>query len=283
MEVILNNVSYTHQPNTSLAHEVLKDLNIKIETKKINAIIGPNGSGKTTLLELINALLLPTRGTINVGEYILGNKPNKQSLKLLRFNVGLVFQFPEEQFFQTTVRQEIEFSMKYFNYKIDKIDERVNQALQMVGLDSSFLDRNPFELSSGEKRKVAIASILVFNPQIIILDEPTVGLDNKGKKTLIQLIRRLKYFYDKTIIVVSHDIDMLYKIVDNIIVLKDGQVLCSGTRYEVFENIELLTKNNIIIPKIVQFTNKVYREKGFNLGKYYEINDLIKMIYKHVQ
>jgi len=282
MEVIFDNVSYAYQAGTPLEHEVLKELNVKIEKGKITGIIGPTGSGKTTFIGHINALLLPVKGKVVVGDFVLENKLKRYNLNLLRFDVSLVFQFPEEQFFQPTVKQELEFGMQFFNYKLDKTDERISQALQMVGLDDSFLNRNPFELSNGEKRRVAIASILVFNPKIIILDEPTVGLDNNGKKLLIHLIRKLKYMYNKTVIIVSHDVDMLYKFVDNIIILKEGRILCSGKKYEVFENIKLLKNNNINMPKIVEFNNKVYSKMGFNLGKYSEINDLIKMIYKNV-
>lgn len=282
MEIILDNVSYAYQNNTPLEHEVLKNLNVKIEENKINAIIGPSGSGKTTLIQLINALLIPTSGKVTVGEFIVENNMKVNNLNLLRFNAGLVFQFPEEQFFQPTVEKEIGFAMKYYNYKVDKISERVGQALKMVGLNESFLERNPFELSNGEKRKVAIASILVFNPKVVILDEPTVGLDSKGKRVLMHLIRELKLKYDKTIILVSHDVDMLYKIADNVIALNNGEIVCNGNKFEVFRNTEVLKKNNIAIPKIVEFSEKVKNKNGLNLGNYCEVNDFIKAIYKNV-
>lgn len=282
MEVIFDNVSYTYQDNTPLEHKVLKNLNVKLEKNKINAIIGPSGSGKTTFIELINALLIPTNGKVMVGEFVLDSNIKKSNLNILRFNAGLVFQFPEEQFFQPTVEKEIGFAMKHLNYTKGKIKEKIGQALEMVSLDESYLDRNPFELSYGEKRKIAIASILVFDPKIVILDEPTVGLDSKGKRMLTRLIRDLKFEYDKTIILVSHDADMLYKIADNVIALNNGGIVCSGDKFEVFRNIKVLKENNIAIPKIVEFSDKVKNKNGLNLGNYCEVNDFIKAIYKNV-
>jgi len=282
MDVIFDNVSYSYQNRSSFGNEALKKICVAIEKDKITGIIGPTGAGKTTFIEHINALLLPLKGRVIVGDFIMENKLKKTNINLLRNDVSLVFQFPEEQFFQPTIKQELEFRMKYFNYKDDLIKKKIDEALLMVGLDNSFLDRNPFELSSGEKRKLAIAITLVHNPKIIILDEPTVGLDSNGKKTLIHLIRKLKYIYNKTVIVVSHDVDMLYKLADNIIILKDGSILLSGKKHEVFEHIEVLKGNNINIPRIVDFNNKAYNKKGIKLGRYSEINDLIKAIYKNV-
>ncbi|MDD4035958.1 MAG: ATP-binding cassette domain-containing protein [Bacilli bacterium] len=282
MEIIFDNVSYIYQEGTPLENRALKDINLTIPANKITALIGHSGSGKTTLVELINGLLTPTLGSIKVEDFLLTRNNKIDNINNLRFKVGLVFQFPEEQFFNTSVREEVEFGMKNFNYKLDKIETRVEQALKMVGLNENILDKNPFELSNGEKRKVAIASSLIYNPQIIILDEPTVGLDGRSQKTMINLIRQLKNKYNKTIIIISHDIDMLYKFVDNVVVLKDGEVLCQGGKYEVLQNVELLRENNIGIPRVVQFCDKVYKTKNIKLGNYCEVNDLIKVIYRNV-
>ncbi len=282
MEVEFSNVRYIYNQNTPLEKTALNDISITLNENKIHGIIGPSGSGKTTLVELINALLLPTKGMVTVGDFAI--KPRKMPFNVnkLRFNVGLVFQFPEEQFFNSTVKKEIGFAMTYFQYKVKEIDKRVVDALKMVGLDESYLDRNPFYLSNGEKRKIAIASILVFNPQVIILDEPTVGLDYHGKKMLIKNIRMLRDKYNKTIIICTHDVDMLYPLVDNIIVLNKGQVLLEGNREEVFNQTSVLAANNIKIPRIVEFINKVNNKKGIKLPSRTDIKDLIKDIYRHV-
>jgi energy-coupling factor transport system ATP-binding protein len=282
MEVVFDNVSYTYQENLPIAYQALKDISCRIVKKEINSIIGPSGSGKTTLVELITALMLPTNGCVNVGKFILEKEFKIKDINNLRFNIGFVFQFPEQQFFKETVRKELEFGMTYFKYKLDNVDARVFQALKMVGLDETYLDKNPFSLSSGEKRMIAIASMLVFNPKIIILDEPTVGLDNKSKNLLIRLIKNLKYKHNKTIIIVSHDVDMVYKCSDNVIVLKDGSILDIGNKFEVFKRVDFLKENNIAIPKVVEFSNIVYKKKGIDLGNYTEIKDLIKAIYRNV-
>jgi energy-coupling factor transport system ATP-binding protein len=280
MEIEFENVSYTY--DNIEKNEVLKEISTKIIKEKINIIIGPSGSGKTTFIELINALLLPSKGKVKVGNFILENKRKIKDIKQLRFDVGLVFQFPEEQFFKETVQKEIAFGLKYFKYKLDVLDKRIIDALKMVGLDETYLNRNPLHLSDGEKRKVAIASILVFNPNVLVLDEPTVGLVNKSRKDLLRLILRLKKNYKKTIIMVSHDLDVLYPIGDNYIVLSEGKLLITGSREEVFKNIRLLKKHNIVVPKIVEFIDRVKEKKGIKLGIEDNTRDLMKVIYRNV-
>ena len=197
--------------------------------------------------------------------------------------IGLVFQFPEEQFFCKTVKQEIEFGMNCFHYKTRTIEKRVIDSLKMVGLDESYLDRDPFTLSHGEMRSVAIASVLAFNPKIIVLDEPTVGLDSDCKKNLARMIRILKTRYSKNIIVVSHDTDFLLKVADTISVLENGQIVLTGNKYDVFSNEKVMKENNIKVPKIIQFSNLVKKKKNIKIGYRDEINDLIKDIYRYVK
>jgi energy-coupling factor transport system ATP-binding protein len=281
MEIKFKNVSYNYNENTPIQNMALNNINLSLEEGKIYGIVGPSGAGKTTLIELINALIIPTKGELEVGSYTIKKDMKLFKINDLRFNVGLVFQYPEEQFFQATVKKEIAFGMSYYNYKLESIDKRISEALMMVGLDDSYLERNPFNLSSGEQRRVAIASILVFNPEVIILDEPTVGLDYNGKKKLIKLIKKIKDRYNKTIIINTHDVDMIYQIGDNIIALDKGNIILEGNKYDVFNEISLLNDHHIKIPKIVEFTNKV-KEKGIKLGKNMDVKDLIKDIYRHV-
>ena len=283
MEIKFENVSYSYLNGTPLQVDALIDVTTTILPNKINALIGPSGSGKSTMIELINGLILPTKGVVHVGEHELRNKIKIVNANKLRFEIGIVFQNPEEQFFQRTVKKEIEFGMKYFGYKKDKIDERVKSALKMVGLNDSYLLRNPFELSGGEKRKIAIASVLAFNPEVIILDEPTNGLDSTGKESLIKLIKMLKTKYNKTIIVVSHDVDILYKFVDNVIILSNGRLLMQGNKFDVFKNVEFLSSNGVKVPRIVEFIHKVKEKTGKYLGDIDDVNDLIKEIYQNVQ
>lgn len=285
MEIKFNDVNYIYNKNSSIKNEVLKNINVKFSEGEITSIIGRSGSGKTTIAELMNALLYPSEGNINIGSYLLTSRGIKNNKKInnLRVNVGLVFQFPEEQFFNMTVKEEISFGMKYFNYKTKDIDKRVSDALKMVGLDDNYLERNPFTLSNGEKRKVAIASIIAFNPKVIILDEPTIGLDSISKKNLLQLIRKLKQRLNKTIILISHDIELVHQVSDYVIVLDKGNVITEGDKYSVFKQEEMLKKYGIKVPKIIEFSNKVLDKKGIKIGYRDEMNDLIKDIYRYVK
>lgn len=281
MEIKLKNVDYIYNEGTPFSNKVLEDINLDLNEEKIIGIIGKSGSGKTTLVQLLNGLFIPSKGNIQVDDFIIRKGMKLGNINNLRRKVGLVFQFPEEQFFNPTVKDEISFALKYFKYKSDRINKQVSNALTMVGLDNEYLSRNVFNLSGGEKRKIAIASILVFNPKIVILDEPTVGLDYKSKKRMMELIKKLKERYNKTIIIVSHDVDMLNVIADDIIVMNEGKVMMSGSKNEVFKNTSLFNEIGLRLPKIVEFTGKTAK-KGIILGKYTDIKDLMKDIYRNV-
>lgn len=285
MEIKFKNVSFSYNPTSSSKKIVLDNIDVNFYEGEITSIIGRSGSGKTTAAEIMNALLFPNEGNVEIGKYLLTSKglPNNKEINNLRVNVGLVFQFPEEQFFNMTVKEEISFGMKYFNYKTNDIDKRVSDSLKMVGLDDGYLERNPFTLSNGEKRKVAIASILAFNPKVIILDEPTIGLDSISKKNLIQLIRKLKQRLNKTIILISHDIELVHVVSDNVIVLDNGKIVLSGDKYTVFKKQKELEEYGIRVPKIIAFANKVFEKKEIKIGYRDEINDLIKDIYRYVK
>ncbi len=280
MEIETIDLGYTYNEGLKTSKNALSNVNVNLKENIIYGVIGQPGSGKTTLIELIDNLLIPSKGSIKAGQYELKKSHKIININDYRKNIGLVFQFPEEQFFETTVEKEISFALENFNMKDKK--KRILDSLSMLGMDESYLDKNPFKLSNGEKRKIAIASILVYNPKVLILDEPTVGLDNTNKKMLLRLLRRLSTRYDKKVIVISHDIDMIYNLVDNVIVLKDGSVLLQGPKEEVFKSIELLKNNNIDIPSIVEFENIVLKEKNIKLGTYDDIKDLIKAVYRNV-
>ncbi len=283
MEVKYCNVGYIYNKKTSQEHFVLEDINLEFESGKVYSIVGKCGSGKTTLIELINGLLLPTNGYIDISSYRLEQNQKIKDINSLRNKIGLVFQFPEEQFFANTVEKEIEFALNWFNYKKNGMEKRVKDALIMVGLDETFLNRDPLTLSHGEKRLVALASILVFNPKIIVLDEPTIGLDLSSQKNLLKIIRMLKNRYGKTVIIVSHDTDFLLKISDEVIVLENGKVVLKGNKYDVFSNSEVLKRNKIKVPNIIEFSNLVKKKKNIKIGYRDEINDLIKDIYRYVK
>lgn len=285
MEVKFEGVNYTYTDKSSKQSNILNNITLTFNEGKISSLIGKSGSGKTTLAELSNALILPTEGKVNIGEYVITNEGSDKSCNIntIRINVGLVFQFPEEQFFNMTVRDEVAFGMKFFNYRMAEMEKRTIDALRMVGLDEEYLDRNPFTLSNGEKRKVAIASILVFNPKVIILDEPTIGLDASSKKSLFQLIRKLKVRYKKNIILISHDIDLVHSISDYVYVINNGNIALEGDKYSVFKQIDKLKECGLRAPKMIEFSNLVLNKKGIKIGYRDEINDLIKDIYRYVK
>lgn len=281
MEVIFRNVSYVYNKGLENETVALNDISMCLDSCKVHGIIGPIGSGKSTLLELMNGIERPTSGEIVIGEYDLTSKKLDFNFNKFRYDVGLVYQFPEKQFFCKTVGEEVSFSEKIYGHKgIKSVKERTIKALKMVGLDESYLNRNPFSLNSGEKRRVAIASVLISNPKLLILDEPTIGLDDNGKKKLMRILKKLRDFYSKTIIIVTHDVDMLYEIADSIVVLNSGKLVCYGPKVEVFSNVELLEKNNAPVPSVIKVEKLIYDKTGIDLGVVNGINDLVRSIAK---
>lgn len=276
MEVVFNNVSFSYNKGLLNEKKALKDINLYLQSGLIHGIIGPIGSGKSTMLELMNGITKPDSGDISVGNYDLYKKGF--NFNKFRYDVGLVYQFPEKQFFCPTVGEEIAFSEKIFKTKKSNIKNKVIKALKMVGLDETYIKRSPFSLNGGEKRLVAIASVLISNPKLLIMDEPTIGLDNKCKKRLIKIIKKLKTRYFKTIIIVTHDVDMLYEMVDNVVVLNNGKVVKEGNKLEVFADTDFLNYNNTPIPSIIKFERLFFDKTGIDLGYRKDVNDLIRGI-----
>ena len=279
MEIAFKNVSYTvKEPFPKI---ILGDINIEFKSGKINGITGPAGSGKSVLAQMINALILPTKGSILIGdsEIYEGQISNIQNR---RSKIGLVYQKPEEQFLLPTVLKEVSFGITDFKENQRQKENLVIEILQMVGLNETYLKRNPFTLSSGEKRKVAIASILIHDPEVIILDEPTIGLDNASKKNIIKTIKSLKTKYNKTVFVISKDTDLLLKICDYVVVLNKGQVVLEGNKYDVFTN-KNLEDYGVKRPDIINFEMLALNKKKVKLGYRDEINDLMKDVYRYVK
>lgn len=281
MEVIFRNVSFSYNHGMKNEKMALKDVNLCLENNLIHGIIGPIGSGKSTMLELMNGITKPNSGEIIIGKYNL-HKDNFNFNKF-RYDVGLVYQFPEKQFFCNTVGEEIAFAEKIFDPKNKNIKNKVIKVLKMVGLDETYMNRSPFSLNGGEKRRVAIASVLISNPKLLIMDEPTIGLDNNSKKRLMKLLRNLKAKYSKTIIIVTHDVDMLYEIVDNVIVLNEGKLVKEGNKLSVFSDVDELDKNNTPVPSVVRIEKIIYDKTGIDLGYQPNMNSLIRAIVKEKQ
>lgn len=282
MEIKFNNVSFIYDTNFDSKKKVLNNINLEIKEGKINGIIGRSGSGKTTLAHLTLALLTPTDGNIKIDDYIIQKGKKIANLDNLRVNIGLILQNPKESFSNLKVKDEINFGMKYFNVKLSEMNQRCSDALKMVGLNDSYLERKIFTLSSGEMRKVSLDSVLTVNPKVIILDEPTIGLDSMSKKNLLSLIRKLKTRYNKTIIIFTHDADLLHQISDYVFVLDDGKIVLEGNKYDVFTNDELYNYG-LVPPKIIEFEKLVQKQKNIKIGYRDEINDLIKDIYRYAK
>lgn len=269
MGIVFEKVTYRHNNKKKKS---IDNISIEIFDNQICGIIGKSGSGKTTFLELIDGLIKPLNGKVLIDDVDI-NKENS-----VRRNIGFLFQFPEEQFFEQTVKKEIEFSLK--NYGIKKV--KIKDALKIVGLKEEILNKKLDDLSNGERRMVAILSILIYNPKIILFDEPTIGLDYKNKKKIIQLIKNLKNRYGKTILIVSHDVDLLYQISDNLIVLSNGKLIMYGDPVSVHNETELIDKYDISVPKILLFERLVRDKKNIKLMHSNNINDLIKEVYRNV-
>lgn len=281
MEVIFRNVSFSYNKGLENEKQALKNINLCLDSNLIHGIIGPVGSGKSTMLELMNGITKPTSGEVVIGEYELTK--NNFDFNKFRYDVGLVYQFPEKQFFCSSVGEEIAFSEKVFEPKNKDVKSKVIKVLKMVGLDESYLNRSPFSLNGGEKRRVAIASVLISNPKLLVLDEPTIGLDNNSKKRLMKLLRGLRTKYSKTIVIVTHDVDMLYEIVDNVVVLNKGEIVKEGSKLEVFSNVSLLDENNTPVPNVIRVEKLIYDKTGIDLGHVSGINELVRAVANHAR
>jgi energy-coupling factor transporter ATP-binding protein EcfA2 len=272
MEIKFDKVNFTYKKINYCEHEVLKNINIKLKAGKINAIVGKSGSGKTTLLELITGILKPTTGKVLIDEKKIDNLNNA-------FDIGYVSQ-DNNQFLQKTVKDELEMLLKLYNYKLKEKKKRINDSLIMVGLNEKYLNLNINNLSSGEKKKLALASALILNPSILIIDEPVIGLDRKTKEELKKIFRILKTRYNKTIIFVSNNLDFVLEVADYVYVLYDKEIVLEGKKIDVLSKTDILKKYGIIGPNITSFESLVLTKKQIKIGYRYEINDLIKDIYR---
>lgn len=229
----------------------------------MTAIIGHTGSGKSTLVQHLNGLLLPSAGKLTVDEFEISRENRPVSLKPLRKKTGLVFQFPEYQLFEETIEKDVIFGPINFGVDEEQAKKKALKALEAVGLDESYLERSPFDLSGGQKRRVAIAGILVMEPEILVLDEPTAGLDPQGAKEMMDLFKTLNES-GTTILLVTHDMNQVLAYCDNAVVMSDGKVIKNGTVREIFAQPEYLSNLSIELPLITQMIYKL-NQNGFHL------------------
>ena len=259
----LENVSFTYSPNTAYEIHALKNVNLDIRDGEFIGLIGHTGSGKSTLVQHFNGLMKATSGAIYYnGENIYAEG---YSMKQLRGKVGLVFQYPEHQLFEVDVLTDVCFGPKNQGLPKDEVEKRAKKALQMVGLKEKYYKQSPFELSGGQKRRVAIAGVLAMEPEVLILDEPTAGLDPKGRDEILDQLKRIHEERHITIILVSHSMEDVAKYVGRIIVMNQGEAMYDGTPKEVFSHYKELEKVGLAAPQVTYIMNAL-AEKGFNVS-----------------
>ena len=282
MSIEINHLEHVYNAGTPFEHSALHGIDLSIPEGKVTAIIGQTGSGKSTLVQHLNGLLIPSAGTLDICGFHIQPLLKIKDVKALRKEVGLVFQFPEYQLFEETIEKDIAFGPKNFGVEEEKANELVKKILPMVGLDESYLQRSPFELSGGQKRRVAIAGILVLDPKVLVLDEPTAGLDPQGAKEMMSLFMDLNRTHNKTILLVSHDMEHVMRYCDHVIVLDHGEVLQESDVHTFFEHPEWMIKVGINPPAIIRL-KLMLKEKGFLIpDEILELDALVKCIREQV-
>ena len=286
MQISLKNVSYTYNYKTPYAREVLKDIDLNVEEGSYTVIIGKTGSGKSTLIEHINGLLLPTHGEVLVNNVLITNPKSKKEkrelakkLKVLRQDVAVLFQFSEQQLFETSVLKDIIFAPLNYGISAERAISKAKELIKLVGLDESYLDKSPFELSGGEMRKVALCGVLALEPKVLILDEPTVALDYKSREEIMTMVKKLKDELNMTIVLISHNMNYVLEYADKVFVLKNGKINFEGTVEELFADEKLLKENSLEQPELLKFYNNL-QENNIKLDvfprKYEDLIDALK-------
>lgn len=267
MPVVIKGLSFTYSAGTPYEKKALTNINLEINEGDFLGIIGHTGSGKSTFIQHINGLIKPQEGEIEIFSLKLTKaKRPKVNLRSLRSKVGMVFQYPEYQLFADTVEKDVAFGPKNLGLSAEEVSERVKQAIEMVGLDyEAVKDRAPFELSGGQKRRVAIAGIIAMRPRMLILDEPTAGLDPYGKEQILNLIKHLKEHCSPTIVVISHDIDEITRFANRIVVFNDSRVVYDEPMQQLFKHSIQLQSMGLDIPRAVKIANAM-RDRGIDLG-----------------
>jgi energy-coupling factor transport system ATP-binding protein len=260
MQIEISNLSYTYNENSPFEKKALQNVSFTIEQGKYVAVVGQTGSGKSTLVQHINGLLLPTEGSIKVGTMTIEPKTKKKTLKPLRRKVGYVFQNPEQQLFEETVEKEVLFGLHNFGYSNREATRRAHEALSLVGINASLYKVSPFQLSGGQMRRVAIASVLAFEPQVLILDEPTAGLDPIGKREIMDLFATYKDEKQATIILVTHQMEDVATYANEVIIMQNGKLIEKKHPQEIFHNEQLINDVQLDVPEAITFMKK-YEQK----------------------
>ena len=256
MGIALENVSFTYQEGTPLASTALLDVSLTIEDGSYTALIGHTGSGKSTILQLLNCLLVPSQGSVRVFDTLITSTSKNKDIRQIRKQVGLVFQFAENQIFEETVLKDVAFGPQNFGVSEEDAEQIAREKLALVGIDESLFDRSPFELSGGQMRRVAIAGILAMEPAILVLDEPTAGLDPLGRKELMNLFKKL-HQSGMTIVLVTHLMDDVAEYANQVYVMEKGRLVKGGKPSDVFQDVVFMEKVQLGVPKITAFCKRL--------------------------
>ena len=256
------NLSYVYSEGTPYEHRAIDNVNIEIEKGSFVGLIGHTGSGKSTLIQHLNGLIKPTFGKVFVGGEDIWENPKE--IRKFRFKVGLVFQYPEHQLFEETVYKDIAFGPKNMGLSENDINRRVREAAKLTGLTEEYLEKSPFELSGGEKRRVAIAGVLAMQPEVLILDEPTTGLDPKGREFILSEIKNYHDRTDATVILVSHSMEDVARFASHVLIMNHSKVAMYGETREIFKRVDELCEIGLEVPQISRVFAKL-REKGYEV------------------
>ncbi|WP_088106069.1 energy-coupling factor ABC transporter ATP-binding protein [Halalkalibacter urbisdiaboli] len=284
MDIQFNEVVHRYMPGTPFEKLALDGISLKIPSGSFTAIIGHTGSGKSTFIQHLNGLLKPSSGTVQIGSFTLTAGKNKFNLKELRKKVGLVFQYPEHQLFEETVAKDICFGPINFGLSEERALNRARKLLPQVGLSEDLLEVSPFQLSGGQMRRVAIAGVLASRPEILVLDEPTAGLDPEGRKQIMELFTNYHREHETTTILVTHQMEDAARFADHIIVLNEGKVEMEGSREQVFQHTTRLTEIGLDLPDTVRFLNEF--KNRFQLKEVpliFDMKELAAYMAAHVQ
>ena len=267
MSITFKDVSYEYQPHTPFAFRALNQVSFSIPKGSYTAIIGHTGSGKSTILQHLNGLLKPTSGTVLVDNFQVTPERKDKELVFLRKKVGIVFQFPEAQLFEETVIRDIAFGPINFKRDPEEAYQLAKELLAVVGLPAELGDRSPFDLSGGQKRRVAIAGVLALEPEVLVLDEPTAGLDPRGRHDMMELFKRLHQEQGLTIVLVTHQMDDVAQYANHVIVMNEGTVVNEGTPQHIFSDAAWLRQHHLDVPRAVLLAEKVGQQLGKPLDK----------------
>ena len=256
MGIALENVSFIYQEGTPLASTALSDVSLTIEDGSYTALIGHTGSGKSTILQLLNGLLVPSKGSVRVFDTLITSTSKNKDIRQIRKQVGLVFQFAENQIFEETVLKDVAFGPQNFGVSEEDAEQLARAKLALVGIDESLFDRSPFELSGGQMRRVAIAGILAMEPAILVLDEPTAGLDPLGRKELMNLFKKL-HQSGMTIVLVTHLMDDVAEYANQVYVMEKGRLVKWGKPSDVFQDVIFMEEVQLGVPKVTAFCKRL--------------------------